>query len=213
MGRSAPWSIQTPSPSSLPSSSSSKNVSSSSSSHWGESSDNLPCFSAISTIASCRSPKPSPWAAEMGIGVPKPRPQASAMPDCPALPSHLLPTISTSAPDRRIELAKKLSAGVMPSLASKTSKVKSARLMAFSVCCRILSSRLPVRASSRPAVSISLNSRAASRPWPSRRSRVTPGLSSTMACLRPVKRLNSVDFPTLGRPTIAIEYDMKPPKT
>src|SRR5690606_40041441 len=36
-----------------------------------------------------------------------------------------------------------------------------------------------------------------------RRSRVTPGRSSTSASLRPTRRLNSVDLPTLGRPTMA----------
>src|SRR5690606_6834114 len=41
------------------------------------------------------------------------------------------------------------------------------------------------------------------RPSASRRSRVTPGVSSTSAILRPTSRLNSVDLPTLGRPTMA----------
>ena len=36
---------------------------------------------------------------------------------------------------------------------------------------------------------------------PSLRSRVTPGLSCTKAFLRPVRRLNKVDFPTFVRPT------------
>src|SRR5690606_2275249 len=39
---------------------------------------------------------------------------------------------------------------------------------------------------------------------PSRRSRVTPGRSSTRAMRRPTSRLNSVDLPTLGRPTMAM---------
>ena len=34
------------------------------------------------------------------------------------------------------------------------------------------------------------------------RSRVMPGSSPTMARRPPVMRLNKVDFPTLGRPTI-----------
>ena len=38
---------------------------------------------------------------------------------------------------------------------------------------------------------------------PSRKSRVTPGWSSTRANLLPTRRLNSVDFPTFGRPTSA----------
>ena len=36
------------------------------------------------------------------------------------------------------------------------------------------------------------------------RSRVTPSTSSTMEIRSPAIRLKSVDFPTLGRPTIAI---------
>ena len=43
----------------------------------------------------------------------------------------------------------------------------------------------------------------AERASPSRRSRVTPGVSSTSASLRPTSRLNSVDLPTLGRPMMA----------
>ena len=35
------------------------------------------------------------------------------------------------------------------------------------------------------------------------RSRVTPGMSWTIAIRRPTRRLKRADFPTLGRPTIA----------
>ena len=38
---------------------------------------------------------------------------------------------------------------------------------------------------------------------PSRRSRVSPGISDTSAARVAVSRLNSVDLPTLGRPTMA----------
>ena len=41
-----------------------------------------------------------------------------------------------------------------------------------------------------------------------RRSRVTPGLSSTRASSCPTSRLNRVDLPTLGRPTIATVRDI-----
>ena len=53
-----------------------------------------------------------------------------------------------------------------------------------------------------PPVSTSRNS------WPHQsasaklRSLVTPGLSSTIACLRPIIRLNRVDLPTFGLPTM-----------
>ena len=42
--------------------------------------------------------------------------------------------------------------------------------------------------------------RSPSRASPSRRSRVTPGRSSTSASFRPTSRLNRVDLPTFGRP-------------
>src|SRR5204863_3232432 len=45
--------------------------------------------------------------------------------------------------------------------------------------------------------------RSPSRPRPSRRSRVTPGRSSTNAKRLPTRRLNRVDLPTFGRPTMA----------
>ena len=61
----------------------------------------------------------------------------------------------------------------------------------------------PARPVSRPAVSITRNSVGPSRQTPSIRSRVTPGVSSTIACRRPTSRLNSVDLPTFGRPRIA----------
>ena len=64
--------------------------------------------------------------------------------------------------------------------------------------------RLSGADSSSPAVSITVKSRSPSRASPSRRSRVTPGRSSTSATRRPTSRLNKVDLPTLGRPTMAM---------
>ena len=52
-------------------------------------------------------------------------------------------------------------------------------------------------------MSITVKSRSPSRAAPSRRSRVTPGRSSTSASRLPTSRLNSVDLPTFGRPTMA----------
>ena len=57
---------------------------------------------------------------------------------------------------------------------------------------------------------MTVKSRSPSRASPSRRSRVTPGLSSTSARRRPTSRLNSVDLPTLGRPTMATVKLMRP---
>src|SRR5262245_32791456 len=63
--------------------------------------------------------------------------------------------------------------------------------------------RLSAAAVSSPAVSITVKVRSPSRATPSRRSRVTPGRSSTKASRLPTSRLNRVDLPTLGRPRMA----------
>ena len=54
-----------------------------------------------------------------------------------------------------------------------------------------------------PPVSTSGTRARSTRPTSSRRSRVTPGRSSTIAARRPTMRLTSVDLPTFGRPTTA----------
>ena len=92
-----------------------------------------PCVPAASSIASCRSTKPSPCAAEIATGSPSPSVQLSATPLAPILPSHLLQTRTTCAPDLRISPAKNLSTGVIPTRASTTSNVTSASAMAISV--------------------------------------------------------------------------------
>ena len=61
----------------------------------------------------------------------------------------------------------------------------------------------PLRASSRPAVSTSRAGLPRMSASPSLRSRVRPGRSDTSAVRLPVMRLNNVDLPTFGRPTIA----------
>ena len=76
-------------------------------------------------------------------------------------------------------------------------------MRAASVCARIRPTSVSGSPSSRPAVSTMVKERSAILPSPSRRSRVTPGSSSTSASLRPTSRLNSVDLPTFGRPMIA----------
>src|SRR3546814_4359493 len=52
-------------------------------------------------------------------------------------------------------------------------------------------------------VSMMVKRRSTSLASPGRRSRVTPGVSSTSASFLPTSLLNSVDLPTFGRPTIA----------
>src|SRR5208337_715223 len=54
-----------------------------------------------------------------------------------------------------------------------------------------------------PPVSTTRNSCPRHSASPYRRSRVMPGSFPTMARREPVSRLNSVDLPTLGRPTMA----------
>src|SRR5262245_30978813 len=81
--------------------------------------------------------------------------------------------------------------------------------MAASVCSCIRDVSEPFAPSSRPAVSMMVKARSPSLPSPSRRSRVTPGRSSTSASFCPTSRLNSVDLPTLGRPIMAIVNDME----
>ena len=62
---------------------------------------------------------------------------------------------------------------------------------------------LPPWVGSIPPVSTTVKERAFHSASPKRRSRVVPGVSSTIAIRSPTRRLNSVDLPTLGRPTSA----------
>src|SRR5579872_367417 len=125
-------------------------------------------------------------------------------PMSPCLPSLLLATRITGLLARRAKSAKARSFGVRPARASTTNIKASARPIAVSVCSCIRAVSEPFSPLSSPAVSMTVNCRSPSRPAPSRRSRVTPGSSSTSASFCPTRRLNSVDFPTLGRPIMAI---------
>ena len=66
--------------------------------------------------------------------------------------------------------------------------------------------------SSQPAVSTMVKSSPSRCASPKRRSRVTPGWSSTSASFLPTSRLNSVDLPTLGRPMMMTWGSMVPRK-
>src|SRR5258705_11854836 len=129
----------------------------------------------------------------------------------PCRPSLLLATRSTGLLARRAKSAKARSFGVNPAGASITNISASASAIAVSVCSCMRAVSEPLAPSSSPAVSITVNSRSPRRPLPSRRSRVTPGSSSTSASFCPTSRLNSVDFPTLGRPMMAIVKDINDP--
>src|SRR6266404_1679719 len=125
------------------------------------------------------------------------------MPGSVARPSDLLATSTTGLPVRRSQLAKWRSARVTPSRASMRRSPTSASPSARAVCACIRPVNEAGAASSSPAVSTTRKPRSAIRPSPSRRSRVTPGVSSTRASRRPTSRLNNVDLPTFGRPRIA----------
>ena len=119
------------------------------------------------------------------------------------LPSLLLAITIAGLPDLRTRSAKARSTGVGPARASMRKSTTSAAAIAASVCACMRPVRLAGAASSSPAVSIAVKARSPSRARPSRRSRVTPGRSSTSARRLPTSRLNSVDLPTFGRPTMA----------
>ena len=91
----------------------------------------------------------------------------------------------------------------MPARASTTKKTALDDAIAASVCACMRPVRVSAAAVSSPAVSITVKVRSPSRATPSRRSRVTPGRSSTKASRLPTSRLNRVDLPTFGRPTMA----------
>ena len=146
---------------------------------------------------------PMPCSADSATGSPSPSSQASISPASAARPSALLATRITRAARLRRSSASVRSTGVTPMRASIRNRHTSAASTARSVSARIRPGRLMSVASSSPAVSTTVKRSGPSRPSPSRRSRVTPGWSSTSASRRPTSRLNSVDLPTLGRPTMA----------
>ena len=79
----------------------------------------------------------------------------------------------------------------------------SALSIAISACLRIWTSMASFEAGSIPPVSTSINSRLSHSHLAYILSLVTPGVSSTIDRRFPMSLLKSVDFPTLGLPTIA----------
>src|SRR6187549_2908178 len=124
------------------------------------------------------------------------------MPDWPALPSALLAISTTGTSCSRSQRPISSSSGVSPARASITNSATSAPLSETSVCARIRPGRVSASSSSQPAVSTAWNSSPSSPASPNRRSRVTPGWSSTSANFLPTSRLNKVDLPTFGLPMI-----------
>jgi hypothetical protein len=115
-----------------------------------------------------------------------------------------LATSTTGLFALRTRSAKARSCGVTPVRASTMNISASAPSIAIAVCARIRAVSDPFAPSSRPAVSMTVKRRSPRLASPSRRSRVTPGWSSTSASFCPTRRLNSVDLPTFGRPISAI---------
>ena len=79
----------------------------------------------------------------------------------------------------------------------------SAAAIAISACARICRSSALLVSGSMPPVSTSVRTRPFHSTSAEMRSRVTPGVSSTIEMRSPVSLLKNVLFPTFGRPTTA----------
>ena len=93
-------------------------------------------------------------------------------------------------------------------MASTTKRMTSACSMASSTCLLISPSKMSSLFTTQPPVSTIENSRPCQSTLPYWRSRVVPAVSSTIAVRLLVRRLKSVDLPTLGRPTMATNCPM-----
>ena len=123
--------------------------------------------------------------------------------------SHLLAAKSTGLPELCSRRATSSSSGTMPSRTFATKISTSAPSMASSTCAAMrLSHTSTLRDSPAsipsPPVSISSKRRPFRTSGATTRSRVTPLISCTIESRRPTIALKSEDFPTFGRPTIAI---------
>ena len=111
--------------------------------------------------------------------------------------------------DLRNNFATSASSSVIPVRASQTNKITSASRMAICACSRMETAILSVLAISIPPVSIITNSLSSHSEVAYKRSRVTPGISSTMEIRSLANTLNRVDLPTFGLPTMAtIGFDI-----
>ena len=124
--------------------------------------------------------------------------------------SALLPTRMTGRPPRRSACAISSSSAVTPSRTSTMKQQTSASVIAICACSRVARVSAAIsgaaffgNGTSSPAVSTIVKRFPPHSTTPYRRSRVRPANASTIARRVPVRRLNSVDFPTFGRPTIA----------
>src|SRR5258706_4103909 len=117
--------------------------------------------------------------------------------------STLFTATRTGAFAVRRSSAASWSAGVMPLTASTTNRITSASRIARRACSWTRISIGSSVSTSRPPVSTMTNRRPFHSMSPYIRARVVRARSSTIAWRLPTKRLKIVDFPTLGRPTMA----------
>ena len=120
--------------------------------------------------------------------------------------STLLATSIVGSFARRSIVATSSSQSVTPVVTSTRKSTRSASWVATMTCRRIASSKISSEFTTHPPVSTTENSFAFHVHLPYWRSRVVPAVSLTMARRDCVSRLKSVDFPTLGRPTIATKF-------
>ena len=120
-------------------------------------------------------------------------------------------------PARRRRWATSRSSGTTPSRTLTTRMMTSAASMASCTWAKAASAMTSLAFSPRnspiPPVSTSVKGRPSHSTSAVTRSRVTPGSLWTMAIRLPAMRLNSADFPTLGRPTMAIRPGITPHST
>ena len=117
--------------------------------------------------------------------------------------SILFTASTTGFRARRSMLATSWSAAVSPVLMSQRKTITVAFWMAISACLRMKERIWVVVPGSMPPVSTMSKARPRHSHSAYSRSRVTPGVSSTMESRRPTSLLKSMDLPTLGRPTMA----------
>ncbi len=120
--------------------------------------------------------------------------------------STLLATTSTGFFDLRRICATYWSRSVIPLITSTTNMMTSASSIAMLTCLLISSSKMSSELTTQPPVSTTENSFPHHSHSPYWRSRVVPDSSLTIARRLSVRRLNSVDFPTFGRPTMATKF-------
>ena len=118
--------------------------------------------------------------------------------------STLFTTSTIGFPDFCSIVQTSWSAAVIPSRISVIKIITFAISIASSACILICSKIISFEYGSIPPVSIIVKVFPHHSPSAKIRSRVTPGVSSTIDMRFPAILLNNVDFPTFGLPTMAI---------